>query len=183
MTVFDFTVKAKGGVDVPLSTYEGNVLLVVNTASKCEFTFQFEQLQDLHEKYQEKNFKILGFPCNQFDNQEPGTSEDAAQFCQINYGVTFPIFEKIAVNGEEEEPLFQYLKQKAPFQGFDESDITQKLLKMKLESHYPHWVVGDAIKWNFTKFLIDKNGMVVSRYEPFQEPVDFEKEIETLLAS
>src|SRR5699024_3696157 len=178
-----FTATKRNGEKVPLSTYAGKVSLIVNTASKCRFTYQFEQLQSLYETYQNDNFEILGFPCNQFDEQEPGTSDEAAEFCQMNYGVTFPIFDKVTVNGKDEEPLFHFLKQQAPFRGFDESDMTQKLLKMKLESHYPQWVVGDAIKWNFTKFLIDKNGRVVGRFEPFEEPHTFTDEIEALLAS
>lgn len=183
MSVHQFTVKKANGKEVPLSSFKGNVLLIVNTASKCQFTYQFEQLQELYDKYREKGFEILGFPCGQFDEQEMKTSDEAAQFCRANYGVTFSMFEKISVNGAEEEPLFTYLKENAPFAGFDEGDMTQKLLKMRLESNYPHWVVGDAIKWNFTKFLVDQNGQVIGRFEPFEEPLTFEKEIEKLLAS
>lgn len=182
MSVYNnFSVERVNGHKISLKEYEGNVSLIVNTASKCRFTYQFEQLQSLYNKYKSAGFHILGFPSNQFDEQEPGTSEQAAQFCRANYGVTFPMFKKVDVNGMKEDPLFKYLKQEAPFQGFDESDMTQKLLKMRLESSYPHWVVGDAIKWNFTKFLVDKDGQVVSRFEPFEEPETFEKEIESLL--
>lgn len=183
MTVYQFTAKTINGKEKPLSTYKGKVSLIVNTASKCRFTYQFEQLQALYDKYQDHDFEILGFPSDQFDQQELETSSEAAQFCQRNYGVTFPIFDRVRVNGENESPLFRYLKQEAPFSGFDESDATQKLLKMKLESSYPHWVIGDAIKWNFTKFLIDRKGHVVKRFEPFEEPQSFESEIELLLAS
>lgn len=156
---------------------------MVNTASQCQFTYQFEQLQSLYDQWKDHNFEILGFPCNQFDEQEPGTADEANEFCRLNYNVSFPILDKVHVNGEKEHPLFRYLKQQAPFKGFDESDVTQKLLKMKLESNYPHWVVGDAIKWNFTKFLIDKNGRVVNRFEPFEEPTTFEKEIQKLVSA
>jgi len=156
--------------------------MIVNTASKCKFTYQFEQLQSLYEKWKDKDFEILGFPCNQFDEQEPGTASEASEFCRLNYNVSFPILEKVYVNGEKEHPLFRYLKQQAPFKGFNESDITQKLLKLKLESNYLHWVVGDAIKWNFTKFLIDKEGGVVHRFKPFEEPKTFKEEIEKLIA-
>ncbi len=182
MSIYEFSVRKRNGEKVPLSTYKGNVLLIVNTASKCQFTYQFEQLQKLYEKYEKDGFEILGFPCSQFDDQELNTSEEAAQFCRANYGVTFSMFDKIIVNGKDEEPLFTYLKEKAPFRGFDEGDMTQKLLKMRLEAHYPHWVIGDAIKWNFTKFLIDKNGRVVHRFEPHEEPMTFANEIEALLA-
>ncbi|WP_341482358.1 glutathione peroxidase [Bacillus kexueae] len=157
-------------------------MLIVNTASKCKFTPQFDDLQKLYDKYKEKGFEILGFPCNQFDAQEPGTSEEAASFCQINYGVKFPIFTKIDVNGKDTHPLFTYLKQEAPFKGFDEANITEKLLKLKIAELYPEWLVGDEIKWNFTKFLIDQNGNVVERFEPSTEPMDFEQNVKQLLA-
>lgn len=181
MTVYQFDVRTLGGEKVSLSNYKDQVLLIVNTASKCQFTYQFSQLQAVYDQYKTNNFKVLGFPCNQFDEQEPGTGEEVEQFCQRNYGVTFPMFGKIEVNGKNESSLFRYLKQEAPFHGFDESDITQKLLKMKLEENYPQWVVGDAIKWNFTKFLIGRTGKVIHRFEPFEEPETFKKEIETLL--
>lgn len=184
MSVYErFVVKKVNDEVVPLKEYDGYVSLIVNTASKCRFTYQFEQLQQLYESYKDKGFYILGFPSNQFDQQEPGTSEEAVEFCQMNYGVTFPMFKKIDVNGKEEEPLFKYLKREAPFKGFDESDMAQKLIKMRLESHYPHWVVGDAVKWNFTKFLIDKNGRVIHRFEPFEEPDSFKDEIDKLLSA
>lgn len=182
MSVYEkFSVETVDGKTVPLSTYEGKVILIVNTASKCQYTYQYEQLQDLYDKYKLNNFMVLGFPCNQFDKQEPGTSEEAAEFCQLNYGVTFPIFKKIDVNGEKESPLFKYLKQEAPFKGFDETHMPEKLLKMRLEENYPEWVVGDAIKWNFTKFLVDHEGKVIERFEPFEEPESFEAKIEQAL--
>lgn len=184
MSVYEkFVVENVNGEEVPLSKYAGKVSLIVNTASKCQFTYQYEQLQELYQKYQDYGFEILGFPCNQFDNQEPGSSGEAQQFCRLNYGVSFDMFKKIDVNGANAEPLFQYLKEQAPFQGFDETDMQQKLLKMKLESLYPQWVVGDAIKWNFTKFLIDKEGRVMNRFEPYKEPDSFKKEIERALIS
>lgn len=181
MTVHQFTAQKPSGETISLADYKGKVLLIVNTASKCQYTFQFEQLQKLYETYRNEPFEILGFPCNQFDEQEPGTAEEAAEFCQVNYGVEFPILEKVAVNGREEIPLFHYLKTNAPFQGFDENDMKQMLLKKKIESLYPQWVVGDAIKWNFTKFLIDQDGNVIKRFEPFEEPLDFRHEIAALL--
>lgn len=184
MSVYDkFVVENVKGEKVPLSKYKGKVTLIVNTASKCQFTYQYEQLQELYDKYKDLGFEILGFPCNQFDNQEPGTSEEAQEFCQLNYGVKFDMFKKIEVNGTNAEPLFNYLKEQAPFKGFDESDMQQKLLKMKLASLAPQWVVGDAIKWNFTKFLIDKEGNVINRFEPHEEPDSFKREIEIALVS
>lgn len=183
MSVYQFKVEKTNGEKVSLSDYKGKVVLIVNTASKCQFTPQFEDLQKLYEKYHNQGLEILGFPCNQFANQEPGTSEEAASFCKMNYGVSFPIFAKINVNGKDAHPLFQYLKKQAPFRGFDESNITEKLLKMKIADIHPEWVVGDEIKWNFTKFLINQNGLVVKRFEPSEEPIDFEKDIKKLIAS
>lgn len=157
MNIYDFKVKDSFGDEVSLSDYKGKVLLVVNTASKCGFTPQYEGLQKLYDKYGNDKFEILGFPCNQFANQEPGNDEDIRKFCSLNYGVTFPIFKKIDVNGENAEPLFTYLKESSP--GF----------------------LGKAIKWNFTKFLIDSEGNVIERFAPTTEPEKLEKQIEELI--
>lgn len=181
MSIYQFKVTTLKGEQVTLEQFKDKVLLIVNTASKCRFTYQFEQLQQLYLTFEQQDFEILGFPCNQFAEQEPGTSDDAAQFCRANYGVSFPMFAKINVNGVNEDPLFRYLKQKAPFRGFDETNIEEKLLKMRLSHEYPEWLVGDSIKWNFTKFLIDKEGTVVNRFEPSVEPTTFEDEIRQLL--
>ncbi|MBA2874739.1 glutathione peroxidase [Thermaerobacillus caldiproteolyticus] len=183
MSIYHFEVKKPNGQTVSLSDYKGKVLLIVNTASKCHFTPQFQDLQKLYEKYRDYHFEILGFPCNQFGEQEPGSNEDAVAFCQLNYGVTFPIFSKIEVNGNNAHPLFQYLKKEAPFRGFDETSATAKILKLMILEKAPQWLMGDEIKWNFTKFLIDQNGKVIRRYEPNEEPVDFEKDIAELLVS
>lgn len=182
MSIYQFEVPQVNGQTVPLSQYEGKVLLIVNTASKCRFTPQYDDLQKLYLQYKDQPFEILGFPCNQFGEQEPGTSQEAAAFCQLNYGVTFPIFAKVDVNGQNAHPLFQYLKQKAPFRGFDESNIQEKLLKMMIFEKNPEWLVGDNIKWNFTKFLIDQRGQVVKRYEPTDELDEIRQDIQTLLA-
>ncbi|GMB09160.1 glutathione peroxidase [Thermolongibacillus altinsuensis] len=181
MRVYDFIVEKANGEPISLEQYKGKVLLIVNTASKCTFTPQFDDLQKLYEKYHDRGFEILGFPCNQFGAQEPGSSEEAVGFCQRNYGVEFPIFAKVDVNGEEAHPLFTYLKKQAPFQGFDETNVNAKLLKLMISDKNPEWLVGDEIKWNFTKFLIDREGNVVKRYEPFVEPSDFAHEVEALL--
>jgi glutathione peroxidase len=137
----------------------------------------------LYAKYQKYGFEIPGFPCNQFGEQEPGSNQDVVAFCQRNYGVTFPIFEKIEVNGNNAHPLFQYLKKEAPFKGFDETSASGKILKLMIMEKNPEWLVGDEIKWNFTKFLINRDGKVIRRYEPTEEPIDFEKDIETLVTS
>jgi len=146
------------GLPKSLADYKGKVLLVVNTASKCGFTPQFEGLQALYEKYHDRGLEILGFPCNQFMSQDPGSNEEIQNFCQVNYGVTFPMFAKIDVNGSDAHPLYEYLKKAAP-----------GALGMK------------AIKWNFTKFLVDAQGKVLKRYEPTVEPASIAPEIAALL--
>ena len=158
MSVHDFTVADTGGKDVSLSAYSGKVLLIVNTATKCGFTPQYEGLQKLYEAYRDKGFEILDFPCNQFGGQAPGTAEEIQSFCTLKYHTTFPQFAKIEVNGEKAAPLYVYLKsqQKGP--------------------------LGSSIKWNFTKFLVDKNGTVVKRYGPDKTPEVIEKDVAALLA-
>jgi glutathione peroxidase len=157
MSVYDFIVKTASGEEKSLQDYEGQVLLIVNTASKCGFTPQYEGLQKLYEKYRDRGLVVLGFPCNQFGGQEPDTDEEIQSFCQVNYGVTFPVFAKIEVNGKHAHPLYQYLKKEAS------------------------GVLGDAIKWNFTKFLVDRQGKVQGRFAPTTKPAELEKEIEKYL--
>lgn len=141
-----------------LSDFKGKVLLIVNTASKCGFTPQFEGLEELYKKYSERGLEILGFPCNQFGKQDPGNDEEIKDFCQLNYGVSFPMFSKIDVNGADTHPLYQFLKKQAP------------------------GVMGSTgIKWNFTKFLVDKNGKVVKRFPPTGKPEAIAADIERLL--
>lgn len=168
MSIYDFTVRKSNGVRWPLYELEGKPLVIINTASKCTFTPQFADLQRLYEQFR-NHVEFIGFPCNQFGEQEPGSNQEAESFCQINYGVTFPIFSKIEVNGEHAHPLFDYLKKAAPFRGFDETNVNEKLLKMMITEKSPEWLLGSSIKWNFTKFLIDKNGEVVARFEPTDE--------------
>jgi len=156
-TVYDFSCDTAGGSKKKLSDYRGKVLLVVNTASKCGFTPQFAGLEELYEKYKDRGLEILGFPCNQFGKQDPGSNDEIQEFCQLNYGVSFPMFGKIEVNGSGTDPLFKHLKQEAP------------------------GLLGSRIKWNFTKFLIDTEGKVVKRYAPTVKPEDIEKDILELL--
>lgn len=156
--ITDFTVKAADGKPADLSKYAGQVLLIVNTASKCGFTPQYEGLEALHRKYADKGFEVLGFPCNQFGTQEPGDAAEIANFCSLTYDVTFPVFAKIDVNGSDADPLFKQLKKDAP-----------GLLGL------------ESIKWNFTKFLVGRDGKVVGRYAPTTKPEDIEKDIEKLL--
>lgn len=138
-------------------------------------------MQKLYDQYRSYGFEIMGFPCNQFGEQEPGSDQEAASFCQINYGVKFPIVSKVEVNGDHAHPLFDYLKKAAPFQGFDETNMSSKLLKMMVSGKAPEWLLGNAIKWNFTKFLINREGKVVRRYEPTDELELIKSGIEELL--
>ncbi|MEE4193895.1 MAG: glutathione peroxidase [Anaerolineae bacterium] len=154
---YDLSAKTIQGEEQSMKDYEGKAVLVVNTASKCGFTPQYEGLQKLYDQYKDKGLVILGFPCDQFANQEPGSEEEIAQFCQMNYGVNFPMFSKIDVNGKNEHPVF-------------------KLLKKETKSR-----LGKGIKWNFTKFLVDKDGNPVKRYEPTVVPEALVDDIEAIL--
>jgi glutathione peroxidase len=156
---YDFDAKTAQGKRQSLADYKGKVLLVVNTASKCGFTPQFAGLEALYEQYKDQGLVILGFPCNQFGRQDPGSNDEIQEFCQLNYGVSFPVFGKIEVNGSGADPIFKYLKKEAP------------------------GALGtERIKWNFTKFLIDADGNVVRRYAPTDKPTAIEKDIKALLA-
>jgi glutathione peroxidase len=154
----EFTVKTIDGRDSSLSEYAGKVILVVNTASKCGFTSQYDGLEKLYEKYKDRGFVVLGFPCNQFGAQEPGDEAEIAQFCSLSFGVTFPMFAKIDVNGDNAHPLYRFLKEEKP-----------------------GMLNTEGIKWNFTKFLIDRNGNVVERYAPATKPKELHEAIEALL--
>ncbi len=156
-SVYDFTPKLLNGQDQPLSEFAGKTLLIVNTASNCGFTPQYKGLEDLQKTLEPRGFTVLGFPCNQFGGQEPGDANTISSFCSINYGVTFPIFAKIDVNGSNAHPLFAFLK-------------SQK-----------SGLLGSGIKWNFTKFLIDRAGKVVERFGPTTTPASITKKIEALL--
>ena len=158
VSIYDFKVTKIDGSEISMSEYRGKVLLIVNTASKCGFTPQYEGLETLYEKYKERGLMILGFPCNQFSEQEPGTNAEIANFCLVNYGVSFPMFEKIEVNGDNAHPLYKYLKKEAT-----------------------GLLGSESIKWNFTKFLVDRNGKVIDRYAPSTKPKSIEEDIEKLL--
>ncbi|WP_213769489.1 glutathione peroxidase [Bradyrhizobium sp. dw_78] len=156
-SVYDFTATSLAGEEIPLKRFEGQILLIVNTASQCGFTPQYKGLQELQQEFAPRGFSVLGFPCNQFGHQEPGDAREIEQFCTTNYAVTFPMFAKIDVNGSNAHPLYQYLK--------DEKS----------------GLLGSAIKWNFTKFLVDRTGQVVARHAPTARPEGLTKEIEALL--
>ncbi len=164
--VYDFTVKDRRGNDVSLNEYKGKVLLIVNTATRCGFTPQYEELEALYKNYREQGLEILDFPCNQFGEQAPGTEEEIHEFCTLNFGTEFPQFKKIEVNGDNELPLFTFLKSKCGFKGFDKDHKIGALLDEMLLKADPDYASKPDIKWNFTKFLIDRKGNVVERYEP-----------------
>ena len=178
MSVHSFQANLSKGEEVSLDTFKGKILLIVNTASKCGLTPQYEGLEKLYDTYKEKGFTVLGFPCNQFGGQEPGTDEEISSFCSLNYQVEFPLFQKIEVNGENAHPLYQYLREKAPE---EEMDVNSTLYK-HLQNKAPELLEGSTIKWNFTKFLIDQEGIVVKRFSPITTPEEIEKDIEALLA-
>ena len=181
MNIYDFELNSIEGKKVSLKDYKGRVLIIVNTASKCGFTPQYEELQALYQKYQEQGLDILGFPSNQFAEQEPGSNAEVQNFCQINYGVTFPLFEKIDVRGKEAHPLFHYLTQKVPFKGFDLNHPIGERLQGILQEKFPEILAGDDIKWNFTKFLVDQEGRVLKRFSPQTTPDQIEADIAKLL--
>jgi len=159
-TIYNFEAKSINGKDVPLSDFEGQVMLIVNTASKCGFTPQFGGLEELHKTYAGKGLAVLGFPCNQFGSQDPGADGEIAEFCQVNYGVSFPMMGKVNVKGPAAHPLYKWLSAEAP-----------GLLGSK------------SIKWNFTKFLVGKDGQVIKRYAPADKPADLAKDVEKALAA
>lgn len=180
-SVLDFTVKDRKGNDVALSEYKGKVLLIVNTATKCGFTPQYEELEALYKAYKDKGLEILDFPCNQFGNQAPGSDEEIAKFCSLNYGTEFPQFKKIEVNGENEDPLFTYLKKEKGFEGFNLEHPIGKILDEMMTKADPDYATKPDIKWNFTKFLVDKEGKVIARYEPTHDIKLIEQDINKLL--
>lgn len=181
MGVYDFKVKTNRGEEKELADYKGQVLLIVNTASKCGFTPQYTELQELYMKYKDQGLTILGFPSNQFAEQEPGSDQEIQEFCRVNYGVTFPLFAKGDVRGENAQPLFKYLVGQKGFLGFDEKHPNAQGLMKALKERFPEFLGGDSVKWNFTKFLVNRQGEVVGRYEPTTKPLSMMGDIEKLL--
>ena len=181
-TIYDFTALSNKGKEVNFADYQGKVLLIVNTASKCGFTPQYDGLEALYQKYKDQGLVIIGFPCDQFGHQEPGTDEQIEEFCRINHGVTFPLMSKIEVNGEGAHPIYQWLKSQAGFAGFDPAHPLTKILDEMFTKADPDYASKPDIKWNFTKFLISKEGRVVSRFEPTTEPQGLEESVEKELA-
>lgn len=165
MSIYDFTVKKRDGSEVSLSEYKGKVLLIVNTATGCGFTPQYEELQELYDEFKDRGLEILDFPCNQFGEQAPGGDEEIHSFCTGRYGITFPQFAKVEVNGEKAIPLYQWLTENTKFDGFGKSPMALILsgVVKKTDKEYKK---NGKVKWNFTKFLIDRNGEIVARFEP-----------------
>jgi glutathione peroxidase len=181
MSIYDMNLETINGKQASLGDYEGKVLVIVNTASKCGFTPQYAELQKIYEQYREQGLEILGFPSNQFGEQEPGANSDVQSFCELNYGVTFPLFAKTDVRGEDAHPLFKQLTETLPFEGFNTDTPSGKMLDAFLQEKFPESLEGPSVKWNFTKFLIDREGRIVGRFESTVEPADMVPSIEKLL--
>jgi len=178
MSIYNYTVKDRKGNDVSLSEFKGKVLLIVNTATGCGFTPQYEGLEKLYEEYHEKGLEILDFPCNQFGNQAPEEDDEIHEFCTFKYKTKFDQFKKIDVNGKNEEPLFRYLKSQKGFEGFDLKGKVLIPIVKKMDSNYKN---NPDIKWNFTKFLVDREGNVVERFESTISPEKIEKSIKRII--
>ena len=180
-SIYDIEVMAQGNKPVKLEEYKGKVLLIVNTASKCGFTPQYADLEALNKRFADRGFAILDFPCNQFKEQSPEDDEERTKFCQLNYGTTFPQFKKIEVNGANESPLYTFLKAGKGFEGFDSNHTLTPILEKLLGEADPGFASKADIKWNFTKFLVDREGNVVARIEPMTDMDCVAKAIEALL--
>ncbi len=177
--IFGFKALTSKGKEIDFKEFEGRVLLIVNTASKCGFTPQFAGLEELNQKYKDKGLVVIGFPCNQFKEQDPGSDSQIEEFCQLNYGVTFQIMKKTDVNGSDAHPIFEYLKAQAPTE--DYKGLKAKAAKALFKAISNSVEKDSDIKWNFTKFLISKDGETIKRYAPTTEPKDFEKDVEAML--
>ena len=179
-TIYQFSAESNSGDPVNFADYKGKVLLVVNTASKCGFTPQYEGLEALYQKYKFEGLVVIGFPCDQFGHQEPGSDGEIVEFCRENYGVTFPLMAKSDVNGENANEVFKWLYSEKPFAGWGESE-TGKFMDGMLSRNDPDDASNPDIKWNFTKFLIDRKGHVVARFEPVVTPEEIDDQIVALL--
>lgn len=181
MSLYDISVKGKKGEDISLSEYKGKVLLIVNTATQCGFTPQYDELQSIYDKYKDKGFEILDFPSNQFDGQAPESIDEIDKICAVKFGTKFPRFGKIDVNGAEQSPLYAFLKARQGFKGFDMNHTIAPILLEILTKRDPDYAKNPSIKWNFTKFLIDQKGNVVQRFEPTHDMSAVSDEIGKLL--
>lgn len=181
MEIYNYSFMNADDEKVVLDEFKGKVMLIVNTASKCGFTPQYKGLEKLHQDYKDQGLEVIGFPCNQFLEQEPGTAEEIKSFCELNYGVTFELSQKLDVRGTSADPLFKHLVSKAPFEGFDVKTEGGAKMQGFLSEKLPHLLDGDDVKWNFTKFLVSKDGSVIKRFEPTIDPDAMRSEIEALL--
>ena len=180
VTIYDFKALDNTGEEVDMAQYRGKVLMIVNTASKCGFTPQYDGLEALYQKYKEQGLVILGFPCDQFKHQEPGSDEEIAEFCRVNHGVTFPLMKKTEVFGENAHPIFKYLTEQVPDEKV--SGLKDKaVMKMVDSLSKSDGREEGGVRWNFTKFLISKDGSVIKRYAPVAKPEDMESDIEAML--
>lgn len=183
MSIYNYLVKKPNGEILSMETYKNQVMLVVNSAAHCEFTYQYEDLQKLYKKYHTKGFSVLSFPCNQFGEQNPEDGKTSATQCKLQYGVSYPIFEKVEVNGETTHPLFNYLKHEVAAPDMSKRSMQERMLHDRIQEYYPEYLVGRNIRWNFTKFLVDANGKVIQRFEPTDSMLDVEEAIEKLLTA
>lgn len=181
MSIYNYLVKKPNGEILSMETYRNKIMLIMNTASQCQFTYQYEDMQKLYEKYQQKGLEILSFPCDQFGNQNPEDGETTKTQCKLQYGVSYPIFDKVEVNGVKAHSLFNYLKHEVDCPEFEKHSMQQKLLFNHIQENYPDYLIGRNIRWNFTKFLVDSTGKVIKRFEPDTSMLDIEKAIEELL--
>lgn len=180
MSVYDYAYTSIEGNPVSMSQYKGKVVLIVNTASKCGFAPQYEGLETLYQRYRDQGFEVIGFPCNQFMDQEPGDEAAISEFCSVRYGVTFPMSAKADVRGDDAIPLFRYLTAQKGFEGMGKG-IKNKAFDMMLKAKYKDGYKDSQVKWNFTKFLVDRQGEVTARFEPVVEPAEIAAYIEKLL--
>lgn len=181
MSLYDLFVSNQEGIDISLSEYKDKVLLIVNSATACGFTPQYEKLESMFEIYKDKGFVILDFPCDQFGHQAPGSDEEIATFCESKYGITYPIFSKIEVNGDNASLLYQYLVKEQGFKGFPKGNPRSERMHEKLSLANPNYINEPDIKWNFTKFLVDRSGKVVNRFEPMEDLEYIEEKIKEIL--
>lgn len=180
MSIYDYAYTSIEGNPVSMSDYKGKVVLLVNTASKCGFAPQYEGLEALYQRYRDQGFEVIGFPCNQFMDQEPGDEAAISEFCSVRYGVTFPMSAKADVRGDDAIPMFRYLTKQKGFEGMGKG-IKNKAFDMMLKAKYKDGYKDSQVKWNFTKFLVDRHGEVTARFEPVVEPADIAAHVEKLL--
>lgn len=181
MSIYNYLVTKPNGDILSMQTYKNKVMLICNTASKCQFTYQYEDLQKLYSKYEKDGFTVLSFPCDQFGNQNPEDGATSEAQCKGQFGVTYPVFEKVAVNGETTHPLFNYLKHEVDVPEFERNTMQQKMLYSHIQENYPDYLLGNNIRWNFTKFLVDRSGKVIARFEPDTSMVDIEEAVKACL--